>query len=63
MHTSLALTTLTLSSAAGEDKTPLPFPGPPELGMVHWSRDLDASLARARKSGKPVLVLFQEVPG
>jgi hypothetical protein len=36
---------------------------PVELGTVEWSRDLDASLASAKKSGKPVFLLFQEVPG
>lgn len=34
-----------------------------ELGTVKWSRDLDATLAASKKSGKPVLLLFQEVPG
>lgn len=39
-------------------------PGNPvELGAVHWLRDLDAGLAEAQKSGKPALILFQEVPG
>jgi hypothetical protein len=36
---------------------------PPELGLVRWERDLDAALARARTDGRPVLVLFDEVPG
>jgi hypothetical protein len=36
---------------------------PVELGAVHWSRDLDAGKAESAKSGKPLLVLFQEVPG
>ena len=35
---------------------------PVELGTVKWSRDLDASLASAKKSGQPELLLFQEVP-
>jgi len=35
----------------------------PELGNVKWSRDLDAALAKAKQEGKPVFVLFQEVPG
>lgn len=42
------------SSAAGN---------PVELGAVHWLRDLDAGTAQARQSGKPLLILFQEVPG
>lgn len=33
----------------------------PELGLVRWSRDLEGVLAR--KPEKPVLVLFQEIPG
>lgn len=36
---------------------------PVELGRVAWERDFAAGLARARASGKPAFVLFQEVPG
>lgn len=36
---------------------------PIEVGVVKWGRDFDASLAAAKRSGKPVLLLFQEVPG
>lgn len=36
---------------------------PEELGQVHWLRDLDAGQAEAQKTGKPILILFQEVPG
>lgn len=36
---------------------------PVELGQVKWHRDFDAGLAEAKRSGKPVLLLFQEVPG
>ena len=36
---------------------------PEELGLVHWLRDLDAGQAEAQKTGKPLLILFQEVPG
>lgn len=36
---------------------------PVELGTVGWIRDLDAGLAKAAKEKKPVLLLFQEVPG
>lgn len=35
----------------------------PELGQVHWLRNHDQALARARDLGRPVLLLFQEVPG
>ena len=36
---------------------------PIEVGDVRWGRDLDAALANSAETGKPVLVLFQEVPG
>ncbi len=35
----------------------------PELGLVRWGRDLDQALATSRASGRPALVLFDEVPG
>lgn len=34
-----------------------------ELGQVNWGRDLDDAKAKSAASGKPILVLFQEVPG
>ncbi|MEM9986366.1 MAG: thioredoxin family protein, partial [Bacteroidota bacterium] len=34
-----------------------------ELGAVHWRRDFDQALMAAQQSGKPVFILFQEVPG
>ena len=37
--------------------------GARELGAVQWGRDLDAALARSAQDGRPVFVLFQEVPG
>ncbi len=40
-----------------------PDPQPEELGQVHWLRDLQAGQTEATRSGKPLLVLFQEVPG
>ena len=36
---------------------------PVELGLVQWERDFDAAQQRAQESGKPLFVLFQEVPG
>ncbi|MEM0895757.1 MAG: VPGUxxT family thioredoxin-like (seleno)protein, type 2 [Verrucomicrobiota bacterium] len=35
----------------------------PEVGNVNWSRDFEGTLAASKQSGKPVFVLFQEVPG
>jgi len=37
--------------------------GPRELGLVRWGRSLDAGLAESPQSGRPVLLLFQEIPG
>ena len=36
---------------------------PVELGMVKWNRDLDAAQNLSKSSGRPILMLFQEVPG
>ena len=36
---------------------------PTELGDIHWVRDIDEGVARSKKEKKPMLVLFQEVPG
>jgi hypothetical protein len=36
---------------------------PPELGLVRWRRGYPDARAAARQSGKPLLVLFDEVPG
>ncbi len=36
---------------------------PEELGDVRWRRGFATAQAEARKSGKPMLVLFDEVPG
>jgi Thioredoxin-like len=34
-----------------------------ELGHVIWLRDFNAALAEAKNSNKPIMLLFQEVPG
>jgi hypothetical protein len=36
---------------------------PAEVGKVTWGRDLEAALTASAETGKPVFVLFQEVPG
>ncbi len=38
-------------------------PAPVEHGLIAWERDFAAAQARAKSSGRPMLVLFQEVPG
>lgn len=34
-----------------------------ELGNISWLRDYNKALEKAKKDNKPVLILFQEVPG
>lgn len=34
-----------------------------ELGQVNWGRNMDDAKAKSAETGKPILVLFQEVPG
>jgi hypothetical protein len=36
---------------------------PVEAGKVRWGRDLETALVDSEKTGKPVLALFQEIPG
>ena len=39
-------------------------PGQPiELGNVQWLRSMDEAQARSKKECKPILILFQEIPG
>ena len=34
-----------------------------ELGAVRWNRDLEKAKAASTRTGKPLFVQFQEVPG
>ena len=40
-----------------------PLQNPVAVGKVSWGRDYEAAVASAKTSGKPLFVLFQEVPG
>lgn len=42
---------------AGDSNNPI------EAGSVSWGRDFDEALRTSKKTGMPVLVLFQEIPG
>ncbi|MEZ4319713.1 MAG: thioredoxin family (seleno)protein [Myxococcota bacterium] len=54
----------TLVGTGGSGPAPTEFADPvEELGSVTWPRGLDGAMARSKASGKPVLVLFDEVPG
>ena len=51
-----------LVSVAPHQATPQPDV-PVELGRVSWSRDHAAAFAEAKETDRPVLLLFQEIPG
>ena len=36
---------------------------PRELGKVKWLRNFDEAKKASARTGKPILLLFQEVPG
>ena len=72
----LLATTLALAFALQQHDTPYPTAplspvapvapppaNPEELGDVQWLRNWDDAEQAARASGKPILILFQEVPG
>jgi len=48
---------LAAAAVGAERKTPV------ELGRIPWLRDYAAGAARAKEDKKPLLLLFQEVPG
>ena len=58
----LVLVFLVLSSASAQERTNA-LKQEVELGKVSWYRDYDEATALAKKENKPVLILFQEVPG
>ena len=53
----VSLAFLSPSSADADAKRPV------ELGDVPWIRDFEAATEKAKKTGLPILLLFQEVPG
>lgn len=53
----MGLFSLAALSLVAEAKNPV------EVGKVKWLRDYEAALAQAKKSKKPVAILFQEAPG
>lgn len=50
---------------SGAERTDLPDADsqPIETGLVHWGRNFEEALERSGREGRPVLALFQEVPG
>lgn len=55
----LVISLLVACAACGQQR----FDNVPELGNVHWYRDYDRALEHSEQVGKPVFILFQEVPG
>ena len=51
---------LAVGAAAYGDET---NNNPIEAGNVRWGRNFNAALENSAKTGKPVLILFQEIPG
>ena len=51
-----------VAALAGSD-APERVENPVELGLVHWGRKLEPALETSQRSGRPVLLLFQEIPG
>lgn len=52
---------LALSLAACQPKANAA--NPEEVGTVKWGRNYETAIAEAKNSGKPVFLLFQEIPG
>jgi len=58
----LCLFLLTQVLPCGAQKTN-PSDQPEELGLISWHRSYEDAIKEAEKLGKPILLLFQEVPG
>lgn len=58
MTTPRMLATLALTTAVAAQDGPTT-----ELGRIEWQRDYRAATAAAKAAKKPLLLLFQEVPG
>lgn len=50
------------SGIGGSHKAPLAGPAV-EVGSIQWGRDLEQAKQASASSGKPLMLLFQEVPG
>ncbi len=59
----ILVSALTLTVAALIHTVPSFAQVPVELGKVKWNRDFEKAKATSLRSGKPLFVQFQEVPG
>lgn len=57
MHRAIPMAAAIAISAAFADEQPQ------ELGRIRWQRDFAAAQAAAKQADRPLLVLFDEVPG
>lgn len=58
----LFLVSITFSNSIAQERTNA-LQQDIELGKVSWYRDYDTAISLSKKEDKPVLILFQEVPG
>lgn len=63
MRYAIALTCLIALTACHRPASAGPPDNLEELGQIAWQTDFKAAQAESRRSGKPMLVLFDEVPG
>ena len=61
--TGAVLAQLQQTKQASGSKSKVRADQPVEIGTVNWRRDFEKALADSGRTQKPVLVLFQEVPG
>ena len=59
----LPIWSLTLSTSASAESPKQLTRTPPELGLIPWERNLAKALSESSATGKPAMVLFDEVPG
>ncbi|MEM9345985.1 MAG: VPGUxxT family thioredoxin-like (seleno)protein, type 2 [Planctomycetota bacterium] len=63
----LTLAVLVLAAHAtekhGTESGSLPINGHVETGQIQWLRDYDMAFVQSKKHNRPVMLLFQEVPG
>jgi Thioredoxin-like len=58
----LMTVSITIATCQAQERTN-PANQSEELGTVSWYREYNTALTLSKKEGKPVLILFQEVPG
>lgn len=62
-NAALTLATAMLAIATACCEPPEQATNPVAVGTVRWGRNFESAMAAAKTTGKPIFVLFQEVPG